>query len=70
MESLHREVSDLLGSIENSVITEDDSVKTSMQRQIMEMKDLLNMERNEYEVCLLSFLFSICLILHVIFFVC
>nr|CAB3457016.1 unnamed protein product [Digitaria exilis] len=50
MESLHTEVSDLLDNIEKNVITEDDSVKTSMQRQIMEMKDLLNMERNEYEV--------------------
>nr|CAB3453345.1 unnamed protein product [Digitaria exilis] len=50
MESLHKEVSDLIDNIEKNVITEDDSVKTSMQRQIMEMKDLLNMERNEYEV--------------------
>ncbi|CAL5081388.1 unnamed protein product [Urochloa decumbens] len=53
MESLHREVYDLLDDIEKSIIAEDDSVKTSMQRQIMEMKDLLNMERNEYEALLL-----------------
>ncbi|OEL14943.1 putative 1-phosphatidylinositol-3-phosphate 5-kinase FAB1C [Dichanthelium oligosanthes] len=53
MESLHREVYDLLHNIEKSTIAKDDSVKTSMQRQIMEMKDLLNMERNEYEALLL-----------------
>ncbi|RCV11614.1 hypothetical protein SETIT_2G200700v2 [Setaria italica] len=53
MESLHKEVYDLLHNIEKSIITEDDSVKTSMQRQIMEMKDLLNIERNEYEALLL-----------------
>jgi len=53
MESLHREVYDLLHNIEKSIITDDDSVKTSMQRQITEMKDLLNIERNEYEALLL-----------------
>ncbi|CAN6166903.1 unnamed protein product [Urochloa humidicola] len=53
MESLHREVCDLLHDIEKCIIAEDDSVKTSIQRQIIEMKDLLNMERNEYEALLL-----------------
>jgi hypothetical protein len=28
----------------------DESLKTGIERQIIEMKDLLNMERNEYEV--------------------
>ncbi|XP_062194736.1 putative 1-phosphatidylinositol-3-phosphate 5-kinase FAB1C [Phragmites australis] len=52
MESLHREVYDFLNYIEKSIITVDDSVKTSIQRQIIEMKDLLNMQRNEYEALL------------------
>ncbi|TVU09488.1 hypothetical protein EJB05_42964 [Eragrostis curvula] len=53
MKSLHEEVSDFLHNVERSVITMDDSVKTTIQRQITEMKDLLNMERNEYEALLL-----------------
>ncbi|WVZ64904.1 hypothetical protein U9M48_014353 [Paspalum notatum var. saurae] len=53
MELLHTEVYDLLRSIEKNMITEDDSAKTSIQRQIVEMKDLLNVERNEYEALLL-----------------
>jgi hypothetical protein len=67
MESLHKEVYDLLHNIEKSVITEDDSVKTSTQRQIMEMKDLLNIERNEYEVVPPKFSFFIHFTLHVFF---
>jgi 1-phosphatidylinositol-3-phosphate 5-kinase len=64
MESLHREVYDLLHNIEKSIITEDDSFETSTQRQITEMKDLLNMERNEYEVAPLTvFLFVSCFML-------
>ena len=65
MESLHREVYDLLHNIEKSIITDHDSVKTSTQRQITEMKDLLNIERNEYEVEPPT-VFFICLMLHVI----
>ncbi|KAL6600768.1 hypothetical protein ACP70R_045053 [Stipagrostis hirtigluma subsp. patula] len=53
MESLHREVYDFLHYMEKSITTIGDSVKTSIQRQIVEMKDLLNMERNEYEALLL-----------------
>uniref|UniRef100_A0A0A9CMI0 PIPK domain-containing protein n=1 Tax=Arundo donax TaxID=35708 RepID=A0A0A9CMI0_ARUDO len=53
MDYLHEEVSDFLHNIEISIITVDDSDKTSIQRQINEMKDLLNMERNEYEALLL-----------------
>ena len=64
MESLHREVYDLLHNIEKSIITDHDSVKTSTQRQITEMKDLLNMERNEYEVVPpTAFLFVSCFML-------
>ena len=50
MELLHTEVYDVLSNLEKSIITDDDSTKTSIQRQIAEMKDLLNVERNEYEV--------------------
>jgi 1-phosphatidylinositol-3-phosphate 5-kinase len=50
MELLHTEVYDVLHNLEKSIITDDDSTKTSIQRQIVEMKDLLNVERNEYEV--------------------
>lgn len=50
MELLHTEVYDVLNNLEKSIITDDDSTKTSIQRQIVEMKDLLNVERNEYEV--------------------
>uniref|UniRef100_A0A0A8YE16 Phosphatidylinositol-4-phosphate 5-kinase family protein n=1 Tax=Arundo donax TaxID=35708 RepID=A0A0A8YE16_ARUDO len=53
MEYLHEEVSDFLHNIEKSIITVDDSDKASIQSQINEMKDLLNMERNEYEALLL-----------------
>lgn len=44
------EVYDFLNNIEKSITTMDEPVKTGIQRQIIEMKDLLNMERNEYEV--------------------
>jgi 1-phosphatidylinositol-3-phosphate 5-kinase len=50
MDLLHTEVYDALNNLEKSIITDDDSTKTSIQRQIVEMKDLLNVERNEYEV--------------------
>ncbi|KAL6596092.1 hypothetical protein ACP70R_047456 [Stipagrostis hirtigluma subsp. patula] len=50
MESLHGEVSEFLHRTENNIITEDEPVKEGVQRQIIEMKDLLKMERNEYEV--------------------
>ncbi|KAG0543648.1 hypothetical protein BDA96_02G207200 [Sorghum bicolor] len=53
MELLHTEVYDVLHNLEKSIITDDDSTKTSIQRQIVEMKDLLNVERNEYEALLL-----------------
>jgi 1-phosphatidylinositol-3-phosphate 5-kinase len=50
MKSLHWEISDFLHRTEKSILIEDESVKTGIQRQIIEMKDLLKMERNEYEV--------------------
>ncbi|KAL6846595.1 hypothetical protein ACP4OV_024043 [Aristida adscensionis] len=53
MESLYREVCDFLHKTEKSIATMDDSVKTNVQKQIIEMKDLVNMERNEYEALLL-----------------
>ncbi|XP_044947113.1 putative 1-phosphatidylinositol-3-phosphate 5-kinase FAB1C [Hordeum vulgare subsp. vulgare] len=53
MESLHMEVYGFLNSIERSIITLDEPVKTGIRKQIVEMKDLLNRERNEYEGLLL-----------------
>lgn len=50
METLHSEVYDFLHHNENSVTSEDEPVKACVQRQIIEMKDLLKMERNGYEV--------------------
>ncbi|KAL5231559.1 hypothetical protein ABZP36_030335 [Zizania latifolia] len=52
MESLHSEVYDFLRRNEMSVTSEDEPVKTGFQRQIIEMKDLLKMERNGYEILL------------------
>ncbi|KAL5222683.1 hypothetical protein ABZP36_027396 [Zizania latifolia] len=52
MESLHSEVYDFLRHNEKSVTSEDEPVKTGVQRQIVEMKDLLKMERNRYEILL------------------
>ncbi|CAM0882758.1 unnamed protein product [Alopecurus aequalis] len=53
MKSLHWEISDFLNRTEKSIIVEDEPVKTGIQRQIIEMKDLVKMERNEYEILLL-----------------
>ncbi|KQJ98350.1 putative 1-phosphatidylinositol-3-phosphate 5-kinase FAB1C [Brachypodium distachyon] len=53
MKSLHWEVSDFLHRTEKSILIEDEPIKTGIQRQIIELKDLLNMERNEYEILLL-----------------
>uniref|UniRef100_A0A0E0M102 1-phosphatidylinositol-3-phosphate 5-kinase n=1 Tax=Oryza punctata TaxID=4537 RepID=A0A0E0M102_ORYPU len=53
MESLHAEVYGFLSNTEKSIFTMDESIKAGIERQIIEMKDLLNMERNEYEVTLL-----------------
>ncbi|KAK1607812.1 hypothetical protein QYE76_031485 [Lolium multiflorum] len=53
MKSLHWEISDFLHRTEKSILVEDEPVKTGIQRQIIEMKDLLKMERNEYEILLL-----------------
>ncbi|CAL5006113.1 unnamed protein product [Urochloa decumbens] len=53
MESLHVEVSEFLHRTEKNIVTEDEPVKEGVQRQIIEMKDLLKMERNEYEILLL-----------------
>ena len=50
MEALHVEVSEFLHCTEKNIVTEDEPVKECVQRQIVEMKDLLKMERNEYEV--------------------
>jgi 1-phosphatidylinositol-3-phosphate 5-kinase len=50
MELLHVEVSEFLRQTEKKIVTEDDPVKEVVQRQIIEMKDVLKMERNEYEV--------------------
>ena len=55
MKSLHWEISDFLHRTEKSILIEDEPVKTGIQRQIIEMKDLLKMERNEYEVMKLVF---------------
>jgi 1-phosphatidylinositol-3-phosphate 5-kinase len=56
MESLHVEVSEFLYRTEKNIETEDEPVKEGVQRQIIEMKDLLKMERNEYEVTRSTFL--------------
>jgi 1-phosphatidylinositol-3-phosphate 5-kinase len=56
MESLHVEVSEFLHRTEKNIETEDEPVKEGVQRQIIEMKDLLKMERNEYEVTRSTFL--------------
>ncbi|KAI4990627.1 hypothetical protein ZWY2020_038990 [Hordeum vulgare] len=53
MESLHMEVYGFLNSIERSIITLYEPVKTGIRKQIVEMKDLLKIERNEYEGLLL-----------------
>uniref|UniRef100_A0A0E0LV19 1-phosphatidylinositol-3-phosphate 5-kinase n=1 Tax=Oryza punctata TaxID=4537 RepID=A0A0E0LV19_ORYPU len=53
METLHSEVYDFLHRNEKSVTSEDEPVKAGVQRQIIEMKDLLKMERNGYEILLL-----------------
>ncbi|KAF0915769.1 hypothetical protein E2562_038812 [Oryza meyeriana var. granulata] len=53
MESLHAEVYGFLSNTEKSIITMDESLKTGIERQMIEMKDLLKMERNEYEALLL-----------------
>ncbi|KAG0523664.1 hypothetical protein BDA96_07G142500 [Sorghum bicolor] len=53
MESLHVEVSEFLHRTELNIVNEDEPVKECVQRQIIEMKDLLKMERNEYEILLL-----------------
>ncbi|KAF0899302.1 hypothetical protein E2562_015948 [Oryza meyeriana var. granulata] len=53
MESLHSEVYDFLHHNEKNVTSEDEPVKTGVQRQIIEMKDMLKMERNGYEILLL-----------------
>lgn len=44
------EISEFLQRTEKNIVTEEEPVKESVQRQIIEMKDLLKMERNEYEV--------------------
>uniref|UniRef100_A0A0D9X822 1-phosphatidylinositol-3-phosphate 5-kinase n=1 Tax=Leersia perrieri TaxID=77586 RepID=A0A0D9X822_9ORYZ len=56
MESLHLEVYDFLHHNEKNVTSKDEPVKTGVQRQIIEMKDLLKMERNGYEILLLPFI--------------
>ncbi|XP_006659418.3 putative 1-phosphatidylinositol-3-phosphate 5-kinase FAB1C [Oryza brachyantha] len=53
MESLHSEVYGFLHRNESTITSEDEPVKTGVQRQIIEMKDLLKMERNGYEILLL-----------------
>lgn len=72
MELLHTEVYDVLHNLEKSIITDDDSAKTSIQRQIVEMKDLLNVERNEYEVepHRPFKLYSVLFVYHVMFALC
>ena len=55
------EVYGFLNNIEKSLVSLDEPEKTGIQRQIIEMKDLLNRERNEYEVCLLILFCFICL---------
>ena len=55
MKSLHWEISDFLHRTEKSILVEDEPLKTGIQRQIIEMKDLLKMERNEYEVMISDF---------------
>ncbi|ONM04692.1 Putative 1-phosphatidylinositol-3-phosphate 5-kinase FAB1C [Zea mays] len=53
MESLHVEVSEFLHCTEKNIVTEDEPVRECVQRQIIEMKDWLKMQRNEYEMLLL-----------------
>uniref|UniRef100_A0ACD5XVN0 Uncharacterized protein n=1 Tax=Avena sativa TaxID=4498 RepID=A0ACD5XVN0_AVESA len=53
MESLHMEVYGFLTNIEKSSVSLDEPGKAGIQRQIIEMKDLLNRERSEYEGLLL-----------------
>ncbi|XP_062191720.1 putative 1-phosphatidylinositol-3-phosphate 5-kinase FAB1C [Phragmites australis] len=53
MESLHVEVSEFLHRIEKNIVNEDEPMKEGVQRQIIEMKDLLKMEKNEYEILML-----------------
>jgi hypothetical protein len=59
------EVYDFLNNIEKSFVSLDEPGKAGIQRQIIEMKDLLNRERNEYEVCPLILFCFICLSLSV-----
>jgi hypothetical protein len=60
------EVYDYLNNIEKSFVSLDEPGKAGIQRQIIEMKDLLNKERNEYEVCPLILFCFICLGLSVL----
>ncbi|KAL5205766.1 hypothetical protein ABZP36_033975 [Zizania latifolia] len=53
MEYLHAEVYGFLSNTEKSIITMDEPLRIGIEKQIIEMKDLLNMERNEYEALLL-----------------
>ncbi|KAM0917076.1 hypothetical protein ACQ4PT_009758 [Festuca glaucescens] len=53
MESLHMEVYGFLNNIEKSFVSLDEPGKAGIQSQIIEMRDLLNRERNEYEGLLL-----------------
>ncbi|KAK3121755.1 hypothetical protein QOZ80_8BG0660460 [Eleusine coracana subsp. coracana] len=53
MELLHTEISEFLHCTEKNIVTEDEPMKEVVQRQLIEMKDLLKMERNEYEILLL-----------------
>ncbi|GJN03572.1 hypothetical protein PR202_ga21028 [Eleusine coracana subsp. coracana] len=59
MELLHMEVSEFLHrtALKKTIVTEDEPVNEVVQRQLIEMKDLLKMERNEYEVTQLDFFF-------------
>lgn len=48
---MHAEVSDMLQGIENKItISEHEPLKESMDKHITDLKNLLKMERNEYEV--------------------
>lgn len=51
IELLHAEVNDVLQAFEKRITTSEcEPVKTSIYRYIMELKDLLIRERNEYDV--------------------
>lgn len=55
MEFLHAEVSKVLQGIEKkSTISEHEPLKASMLKHIIQLRELLKWEKNEYEVSLIN----------------